>query len=329
MQRAELEEHLVDRMPLAGHVGKSGASLERWLLDDGTVVVVKRLTPETDLLMSLTHDQVGREYALWSSGLLDHLPEGVGHAIVGGWRESGETVVVMRDLGDRVLTWDDRLSAERCRWVMRCLAAVHRSFHDASLERWPQALTPLPAFISMFSPERLKPHLDDANPLPRLATRGWQIFEETVSSDVVGPVLEILHRPTRLATALRRRPCTLVHGDVATVNMAIESDLLVLLDWSMPALAPGPLDVARFVAGCASVVDLSREEIIDAYAGGAGAAYDETAMRLCLLSAAVWLGWNKALDAHEHPDPLIREREREDLDWWVSQARRTIRSGLL
>ena len=32
-------------------------------------------------------------------------------------------------------------------------------------------------------------------------------------------------------------------------------------------------------------------------------------MRLALLAGLVWLGWNKALDAAEHPDLAIRERE--------------------
>jgi hypothetical protein len=36
---------------------------------------------------------------------------------------------------------------------------------------------------------------------------------------------------------------------------------------------------------------------------------------------AAQLGWNKALDAHDHPDPTVRTREHEDLSWWVTQAR--------
>ena len=92
---------------------------------------------------------------------------------------------------------------------------------------------------------------------------------------------------------------------------------------------PGAVDVARFIAGCASVVDISREAVIEEYSAAAGPAYQEKAMRLALLAAFVWLGWNKALDAAEHPDPVIRERERGDLDWWVTQARTTFRAGLL
>ncbi len=329
MQRSDLENDTVQRIPLTGHVGKSGASLERWVLRDGSRVVVKRLTPATDLVMSLTLDRVGREYDLWASGLLDRLPEGVGHAVLGGWPEPDGAVLVTRDLGDRVLTWDDRLTAGQCVWALRRLAALHHAFAGVPLGSWQQALTPLAAQVSLFSPERLRPHLDGDNPLPRLATRGWELFAQLVEPDVCDPVLALLRDPTPLVNALRRRPCTLTHGDLATVNMAVEGDVLVLLDWSMPAAAPGAMDVARFVAGCASRVDLSREEVIAVYADAAGPGFDEPAMRLALLAGVVWLGWNKALDAHEHPDAETREREREDLEWWVAQADATLRSGLL
>ncbi|MGE5720625.1 MAG: hypothetical protein ACM3XQ_12170 [Nocardioidaceae bacterium] len=329
MTGAELEGRVVERRPLIGHVGKSGATLERWLLDDGTRLVAKRFTPATDLLMTLTGDSVGREYTMWDSGLLRLLPEGVGHAIVDGWREPDGSVVVMRDLRNEVLGWEDRLDDEHCRWALRRVAAMHQAFQDVPLDPWPEALTPLPTFLALFSPDRLRPHLDGASKLPRLATRGWAHFAEMVPSDVGDPVLALLRRPEPLAEALRRRPCTLAHGDLATVNMAVESDVLVLLDWGMPVSAPGAVDVARFVAGCSSVVDLSREEVLSTYADALGPAYDEAAMHLALLAGTVWLGWNKALDAAEHPDPAVRAREREDLDWWVAEARTTIRSGLL
>lgn len=329
MRRADLEDRVVERTPLAGHVGKSGASLDRWVLDDGRTFVVKTITPESDLLMSLTGDSSGREYSLWASGLLDHLPAHMAHAIVGGWSDRDAAVLVMRDLDGRVLSWEDRLDGDRCRWVLRRLAELHRAYSGLTLDRWEQALTPLPEFVTLFSPDRVRPHLHGANALPALVVRGWELFEAMVEPDVAGPVLGLLHHPGPLVAALRRRPRTLVHGDFAVVNMAVESDVLVMLDWSMPAAAPGALDLTRFVAGCSSVTDLSREQIIEEYAEAAGASYDEPAMRLSLLASAAWLCWNKALDAAEHPDPAIRDREREDLDWWVSQARATIRSGLL
>ena len=91
----------------------------------------------------------------------------------------------------------------------------------------------------------------------------------------------------------------------------------------MPWTSRGSWPAAR------SVVEPSREEVLAAYALAAGPAYDERSMRLALLSGLVWLGWNKALDAAEHPDPAIRERERKDLDWWVRQARTTLDCGVI
>jgi hypothetical protein len=235
-------------------------------------------------------------------------------------------VIVMRDLGDRVLGWGDRLSAERTRWVMGRVAALHRAF----LDQPPAAVAPLEPVLDQFAPHRIGAYVASDNPLPGLVLRGWDAFADLAPTDVADAVAAILADVHVYAAALLAAgPATLVHGDLATVNMAFEDDDLVLLDWAMPVVAPGSLDVARFIAGCSSVVGLSREETIAAYREAAGPAYDDAAMRLALLLGLVWLGWNKALDAVEHPDPVTRARERDDLDWWVAQARTTLESGVL
>ena len=111
--------------------------------------------------------------------------------------------------------------------------------------------------------------------------------------------------------------------------MARDTDTLVLLDWALATAAPGALDIAFFLAGCSSVLEPSREHVLRTYAGLAGPAYDGRSKRLALLAGLMWLGWNKALDAAEHPDPVTRERERRDLEWWVRKARTTLESGVL
>jgi hypothetical protein len=209
---------------------------------------------------------------------------------------------------------------------MHRVAALHRAF----LEDPPRAVAPLEPVLDQFAPHRIGAFVDTENPLPALVRQGWTAFGDLVPADVADPVFAVLADVRPYAAALLDAgPVTLVHGDLATVNMAVDGDDLVLLDWAMPVMAPGPLDVARFIAGCSSVVGLSREETIAAYRDAAGPAYDETAMRLALLLGLVWLGWNKALDAVEHPDPVIRAQERDDLDWWVAQARTTLESGVL
>jgi Phosphotransferase enzyme family len=321
----EYLDDVVERVPMVDHEGKSGALLERVTLAGGRRLIVKRFSPESDLLMAALGDVVGREYVLWSRGILDQLPPEVGHAVVDGWVDGDETVIVMRDLGDSVLTWQDRLTREQCRSMLISVAAQHRAFLGAA----PDDLTPLPGFIALFAPDRMTPFVGSANPLASISIRGWDVFGESVPADVAEPVFALLADPEPLADALQSRPTTLVHGDLVTVNMAFSDGRLTLLDWAMPAAAPGALDIARFVAGCSLVVGAPREQIIADYAAAAGPAYDEVAMRLSLLSAVCWLGWNKALDAAEHPDLGVRAREQQDLGWWIQQARLTLNAGLL
>jgi len=97
----------VERVPMVDHEGKSGALLERVTLADGRRLIVKSFSPKTDLLMAALGDLVGREYVLWSRGILDRLPPEVGHAVVDGWVDGDETADVADadaegrgDLGD-------------------------------------------------------------------------------------------------------------------------------------------------------------------------------------------------------------------------------------
>lgn len=324
--REEVLAGATERAVLAGHVGKSGAALERLTLRDGRRVVVKRVTPDSDLTLGTLGGTVAQEYLLWRSGGLDRLPEGVGHAIIDGWTEDPDTtVIVMRDLGDAVLTWDDRLDVRRSRWLLERVAAMHRAY----LGEPPAEVAPLLSMLELFSPGRITALALAGNELMSLALRGWEYFADAglVPRDVSEAVFRVHADARPLADGLVAGPVTLVHGDVATVNMAFEGDRLVLLDWALPSAAPGALDIARFLVGCGHVVDLDADAFVEAYAEAAGPAYDERSMRLALVGGLAWLGWNKALDIVESPDESVRERERASLAWWVAHVRKTLENG--
>jgi Phosphotransferase enzyme family len=322
---SQLLHQAVERTVLAGHEGRSGAGLEHVRLANGTQYIVKRVTPTSDLTLALTGEKVAHEYLLWQSGDLDRLPPGVDHAVVDGWVEGDTTFIVMDDLGDKVFTWGSWLSAEETDWMLARIAAMHRRFLGSP----PREVVPLERVLTMFAPERIRGLAEDGNELAGLACRGWDIFAQTVPADVAGPVLVLLEDPTRLAAALAAGPVTLVHGDLATVNMARDADTLILLDWALATAAPGALDIAYLLAGCSSALEPSREHVLATYAELAGPAYDTRSVRLALLAGLMWLGWNKALDAAEHPDPAKRERERRDLEWWVREARATLECSAL
>jgi hypothetical protein len=315
---------VVERSTLVENVGKSGARLERAVLRDGSRVVVKHMTPANDLTMSLVGDTEAREYRLWSAGVLDRLPGEVGHCVLDAFVADGETVLVMRDLGDAVLSWTDRLDRSEVGACLGAIAAMHRAFLGAP----PGEAPPVCNEIGAFAPSRLQTLVDGENPLSGIALRGWEHFRALVPGDLAGAVIALAEDPTPLASRLAEGPVTLVHGDLATVNMAPVDGRLYLLDWALASASPGALDVARFLAGCAHVVDASADEVIGAYRDAAGDAYDEGSMRLALLSGVVWLGWNKALDIAEHQDPAVRARERAGLAWWLARAEEALERDL-
>ena len=110
----------------------------------------------------------------------------------------------------------------------------------------------------------------------------------------------------------------MLHGDLWLVNLALEPGQVTLLDWSMATWGPPLMEFATFLTGAFSQVDATREELVDDVRATAG--LPDADVDLMLLLGLMELGWNKALDAAEHPDPAKRAHERAELDWWVDRA---------
>ena len=134
-------EGVLDRAPVNDD-GRSGAVLERVVLADGSRVVVKRFDPTVDLVMRLSGDSTGREVDLVRRGVLDGLPPTVLHAVIDAWYgDDGRGVLVMRDLGDAVLTWKSIVSRDQARTMFAAIADLHVAFLGSA----PDGLTPLDA----------------------------------------------------------------------------------------------------------------------------------------------------------------------------------------
>jgi len=324
-QGAGLLDRAVTRTPLRDHDGRSGALLERVVLDDGTRLVVKRTSPAVDLAMRLTGAAVSREYLLWRAGVLDDLPVGVGHTVLDAWVDGTDTVLVMRDVGDAVVGWDRCLSRQSFRWLWGSVTRLHRAFRNRSIS----GACPLRDRVSVFAPWRMTAEASSHNPLPGAVLRGWERFAGLVPPDVVEAVLGVLAEPERLAGPLARRPTTLIHGDLWLANTALERGQVTLLDWDLATVAPPALEFAFFLGGNASQVDASRDELVGDFRSAWGGDHDEVALRLAMFAGLVDIGWNKALDAAEHEEEGVRRRERADLEWWIAEARRTLEMGLL
>jgi hypothetical protein len=324
----EILDRVVDRQPIGEHDGRSGAELERVRLDDGTRLVLKRFDPRQDLLMQLTGDVLARELVLWESGAFDGFPPGVEHPIVAGWSDGDVSVLVMRDLGDAVLGWDRVLTRDECRRIFAAMIGVHRT--TATRPR-PDSVVPLEYRVAILSPQRMLPHAGGDNPLPGAVLKGWEHFFELVDDDIAGAVRSIHAQPERLAGPMGARSCALLHADLFLVNIALEPDRVTFFDWGIATWGPSWLDVTMFLVGAMSNVDpmTTIDDLVADYRELSGTDHDETAMRLAMLCTLCDLGWNKALDAVEHPDAAKRERERRELAWWTAHARATLAADLV
>jgi hypothetical protein len=307
----------VRRVPVEGHDGRSGATLERVELEDGSRLIVKTARPDSDITSAVTGGRLDRELTLWSDGCLDDLPAGVGHCVLEAYAADGAVVTVMRDLGDAVVGWDKPVSRADCRRILAAAA----SLHDAFLDSAPPASCRLEDRLVLLGPLSMHRLLDHASSLPKAVVRGWDVFADLAPPEVADGVLALFDDPARLAEALRRTgPTTLVHGDLWLVNLALEREQVALLDWNLATAGPAVVDFASFLAGTASRVRASREQIVEDFRDVEGDQVSDENLRLGLLSGLLELGWNKALDSVDNPDPVVQARERADLDWWLAAS---------
>lgn len=318
MTVAELLDRVVMRTPLRQtSQGYSGATLERIVLADGRALVVKRISPERDVAMRLTHDR-GRAGLLWTTGVMARFPPVIDPAIVAAEPTDG-WIVVMRDVADALLTDDRVLTRDESRRILAAAAALHEAFRGERIE----GLCSLTDHLRLFSPQTAaREH--DANPIFAWVERGWTRFAEIVPEDVTEAMRAIHARPEELATELERCETTLIHGDLWLSNIGLRPERVIVLDWGLAAQAPPAFEFTLYLTGAWSRIEASRETLLDDIRAACGVWHDERALQLSLVATFAEYGWNKALDAVDHSDPVIRAREAADLTWWVDRVRQAL-----
>ncbi|MGH9223200.1 MAG: hypothetical protein ACRD2W_05325 [Acidimicrobiales bacterium] len=312
-----LLEQAVRRARIGLGDGKSGTVVERLDLLDGSTLVVKHVRPYGDWIMRAMHDE-GRAATLWTRGILARLPAGLDSAVLGAVPSGDGWTVVMRDVEDCLLPDETTLSRDQSRRIIAAVHALHVTFAGEDVP----GLALLADRYTVLGPSLAERERDGADAVPKMVERGWSIFADRVAPDVAQPVMQLLDDPAELVSTLARRSQTLVHGDLKIPNIGVGSDRVVLLDWgTQTGIAPSAVEWAWYVAISAGRIAARREDILDDVRAAEGDGHDRVALRLSLLGAVLQLGWNKALDAYEHPDASIRARERRDLEWWVRTAR--------
>lgn len=310
---AEILATAVERTPV-GEDGRSGSRLERVRLADGTRLVLKHTSLAYDRVAQVTADD-GREARLFLSGALDRLPAGVAHAIVDAWRDDEDWVIVMRDVSAGLVPNDHIATHAEVGRVLTALSALHRTY--AAGHR-PAGLCPLAAMLGNLFPAPMAGVRVDGE-FPSLVLRGWERFHEIVPADVSAGVQAMHDAPYASAARLEGFPRTLLHGDFWLVNCSILPTQVVLFDWSLATWGPPAVDLAVFLAGHGTRMRPTREDVLAQFAALSADLHDAEATRLALAHGLALMGWNKALDATEHGDPVKRARERADLDWWIAR----------
>lgn len=314
METPTTDHDLLDEVEVTDHAGMSGAEISRARLNDGTPVIVKRSSSESDLFQHRLGHTISLDHILWQDGTLRRLPAGVRSAILGTWLSRSGTTIVMTDLRHNMLGSEHVFSADEALAMLERVERLHR----AGLK--PSAATPLKLLISLFDHQGL---LDrGANVLAADVKRGWKAFRDIMPSTSADAVIEMVDRPHALVDALRSRPSTFCHGDIAAVNMAWANSDLVLVDWGQAFVGPPALEIARFLPSGLVRSDLDPDWFLAEYRALAGDHFDAEALSLSLLATLIWYGWRKALDAVETVDPAHRAQEVASLAWWCEAADR-------
>ena len=320
VEHASLDELLAgatDREVLVDGAGKSGARLERVTIG-GQRYVVKHLSLADDWTMRAAGELGGATSALWQRGLLARLPDCINQPIVAvtnGRTTSGDTVLLMHDVGEWLVpVSDDLIPLDQQLRFLDHMAAMHAEFWDGgdeievvpAMHRYLE-LSPWTAAVE----EALgSPHL-----VPRLVGEGWRLLAD-VAPAAAAVVTPLAWNPGPLVEALARTPQTFVHGNWKLDNLGTDPDgRTILLDWELPGRGAALSDVAWYLAINCRRLPQSKEAALISYRADLERHDVDTEpwwdrqLALCLLGGLVQFGWEKALGGYD-----------DELAWWEAKA---------
>lgn len=295
---------------------KSGARFE-WVIRRGERFVLKYQDARDDWLMRATGDLEGHRFVtLWSSGLLDAVPECIDHCVVGAAKEGRVGAVLLRDVSDALLPLGDEPFE----------AGVHAGFLDhmaqlhASFWGWSDTfdLTSLRQRYLTFSPAVARAEAEGGSTavVPKVMAEGWARLpsESPGLADVLIPLLE---EPEPLLTALATVPQTFVHGDWKAANLGVHADgRSVLLDWGEePGQASPIADLSWYLALNSARLPESKEHTVARYRealehhGVETDGWWDRAFSLEMLATMLQFGWEKAFGGAG-----------PELSWWEAAA---------
>jgi hypothetical protein len=315
----ELLDGATAREPLGGTDGKSGAVLERVVID-GEPFVLKQVHVDHDWTMRGLGDVCCRPTEVWTSGLLDAMPDCIHHAVVrvatGLGRNGWGGALLLEDVGEHLFPeGDDPIGLEPHRLLLDHLAEVSATFWGTGARLPGEA--PISMRYTIFNPSWLA--AEEArgwpDPVPPIAHKGWAQFATRAPSAVLDAITALRTDVDPLVAALATTPSTFLHGDWKMGNLGMRPEgRTVLLDWTYPGDGPVLHELGWYLALNAARLPEPKEDAIDALRsslerhGVATAEWWDRQLDLCLLGTLVQFGWEKALG------------EETELAWWCDRA---------
>jgi hypothetical protein len=311
----ELIAGATSRTSLVAADSKSGATFERVVIE-GEPYVLKHISIDNDWIVRAMGDIGSFSLLVWSSGLLDRVPDCIDHTYAGVAREGRNAAVLARDVGPWLIPEGDQPISEADHVAhLDHVAALHAAFWG-----WTDdvGLTPFSNRFFLFSPWMIacEEQLGFPAPVPVIARDGWAKLRQVAPE--AATILEPLTvDPSPLVNALADTPHTFVHGDTKMGNVGRHPDgRTILIDWALPGQSVGCLEVAHYLALNRARIPpgFSHEATISEYRaalerhGIDTSTWFEQQLALSLLGIMVLLGWEKALGS---PDELA---------WWEQRV---------
>jgi len=308
--------------------------LER-LRIDGVDLVAKYLDPATDWTVRASGVLGGPMAALWTSGILQRLPDCLNQPIVGvaiddprdavgAWTTptagrtgppARRTVLLMHDVGaDLIPATDDLLTPGTHQRLLEHMAAMHAAFWEcgSDIEVVPvmHRYLELSPWTAMAESAIGSTHL-----VPQLIGQGWPLLA-TVAPAADAVVTPLAWDPGPLVAALATTPQTFVHGNWKLDNLGTDpAGRTIVLDWEMPGRGAPLSDLAWYLAINCRRLPQAKEAAIESYRvalenlGIDTGSWWDRQLALSLLGALVQFGWEKALGGYD-----------DELAWWEERA---------
>jgi hypothetical protein len=299
--------------------GWSGNVLERLVLADGRRLVAKRIVPGANWIDQHTNDE-GREGLLFTSGVLDRMPNAIDHAVLAAERDGDAWWVVMRDVSASLLPDHKRLSRQEHARILRATNLMWEEFWG---EQVPHLCPPCEC-LHLFSPAIAEAEREGLDLLPKQFEAFWEAFAEAVDGDVAAAVLVLLDDPAPLVSELDACGTTLIHADIRDEQIGLDGDRLILLDWGRASQGHPVVDFFWSICHNAWRTDATHDELVEDFRRTRGERDDPRAVELGVIAGLVMYGWVFGHSAAYHPDPAERDWACHELGWWVPRARRAL-----